>query len=289
MAAEEVGDVRAPDGTRLAVRELGSDGPLVIAPALSWLGEDLTPLAQGRRLRCYDVRGQGLSDAVPDTAIGLARDIADLAAVCDAAGEARVTLLGWSYYGAIAARFALAHPERVRALALIAPIAPRAQPHWRGYLTAFGRRVDPAAVRRLEEQRRAGLRARDPKAWCRFYHDLILGVYVADREALRHMRSSPCVAPNLDPEIVNQQMLKVMEALGDYDWREEMRGLATPTAIWHGDRDPVPLAGSHEWVETLAQARLTVLEGCGHMPWLEQPQQFLPMLDAFLSEAAGAG
>ena len=47
-------------------------------------------------------------------------------------------------------------------------------------------------------------------------------------------------------------MLKVIEGMGDYDWREEMAGLEVPTLILHGDQDPVPLQGSHEWVDVLA-------------------------------------
>ena len=96
------------------------------------------------------------------------------------------------------------------------------------------------------------------------------------------MKSSPCVQPNLDPEAVNKQMLRIIEAMGDYDWRQEMKGLAVPTLILHGDRDPVPLQGSHDWTEVLANVRLTVLEGCGHLPWIEQPDRFFPEVEAFL-------
>ncbi len=61
-----------------------------------------------------------------------------------------------------------------------------------------------------------------------------------------------------------------------------MQGLSIPTLILHGDRDPVPLPGSVEWADTLSDARLVVLEGCGHMPWLEQRERFDAELEAFL-------
>lgn len=278
--------VTTDDGLRLALRRHGDAGPIVIVPSLSWLGADLRPLAEHVQLVCYDHRGQGRSDRATDRQIGFERDVADLECIRAGIGAERIALLGWSYHGAVAARFAWAHADRVERMVLVGPVAPRAAPHWREYLQAFGGSLDVARLRELETQRRAGLKDRDPAAFCRAHTDLILRVYVADPSCLLAMKSSPCVQPNLDPEIVNKQMLRVIEGMGDYDWRDEMAGLAVPTLILHGDHDPVPLQGSREWTEVLADVRLTVLEGCGHLPWLEQPDRFFPQVEAFLRKPA---
>lgn len=280
--------VTADDGARLAYRCAGGGDRVVIVPAASWLAEDLVPLADHARLVFFDVRGQGASDPVGDDRIGFARDVQDIECLRRELGAELITLLGWSYHGAVAARYAFAHRERVARLLLVAPVAPRAAPHWRQYLESFGKRIDVQGLRALEAMRRARIKEQDPLAWCRAHTKLILEVYVADRAALRGMKASPCVRQDVDPEAVNQQMLKVITGMGDYDWRNEMHGFPVETLILHGDRDPVPLAGSHEWVAALPNARLVVLPGCGHLPWLEQPDRFFPESAAFLRGSADA-
>jgi proline iminopeptidase len=275
--------VTAEDGVRIAYRKLGRGAGIVVVPAMSWIADDLTPLAGDRTLLFHDIRSQGLSDPAADHQISFQRDVADLECLRSALGIERMTLLGWSYHGAVTAHYALLHPDRVERMVLVAPLAPRATPYWRQYLDNFAKRLDIAALRELELRRRDGTKDLDPVAWCRAHTELILRVYVADPTCLRTMKSSPCVRPNLDPEVVNKQILKIIDGLGDYDWRREMAGLRTPLLIVHGDRDPVPLQGSFEWIETLPDARLRVLEGSGHLPWLEQPDHFFPPVNAFLS------
>lgn len=284
LAADGLKYATADDGVRLAYRVVGDAPTVVLVPAASWIGADLEPLAKQHTCVFYDVRGQGLSDAVSNDQIGFERDVADLGCLLDQLEGAPETvhLLGWSYYGAVAVRFAFASPERVARVVLAAPIAPRANPHWRTYLDNFGKRLDAAAFAALEAQRREGLRERDPAAWCRVHNELLLKVYVADPASLARMKSTPCVRPNLDPETVNQQMLRIMEGMGAYDWRNEMAGMQVPTLIVHGDDDPVPIEGSHEWVDTLADARLEILEGSGHLPWIEMPDRFFPPVESFL-------
>jgi pimeloyl-ACP methyl ester carboxylesterase len=75
----------------------------------------------GQRVIAYDARGHGRSAPAPDRAYGYEHLAADLAAVLDTAGVQRALLAGASMGAHTALRFALAHPQRVAALALITP------------------------------------------------------------------------------------------------------------------------------------------------------------------------
>jgi pimeloyl-ACP methyl ester carboxylesterase len=76
----------------------------------------------GYRVIAYDARGHGHSTPPEDPrAYGYDRLAADLRAVLDATGVQRALLAGVSMGSHTAVRFALEHPERVAALAIITP------------------------------------------------------------------------------------------------------------------------------------------------------------------------
>jgi proline iminopeptidase len=283
-AYRETGHVAVAADVSLAWRRTARDGAPLVVPAWSWLGDDLAPLESRFSYLTYDLRGRGRSSAVLDDArLGFEQDLADLETVREALAIERMRLLGWSYYGALAARYALAHPARVERLVLIAPSGPAQRPFFSRFLERFAERIDPAGLSRLETARRAGLKESDPLAWCRAVNRLFFEAYVADPRSLDAMRSSPCAAPNLDIDRVNNQGRKAHERLGDYDWRGDFGALRVPTLILHGLEDPVLVEGSHEWARILPDARLVLWDATGHMPWLERPELFFPAVERFLA------
>lgn len=275
------------DGVELyveLVRGSAPDATPLVVPSASWVAADMDALCGRRTVVFYDVRGRGRSSAIHDMArLGLERDVEDLETLRAHLGLARMAVLGWSYHAAIAARYALARPERIERLLLVGAVGPRQRPHFADFLDRFARRCDPEKLHGLTRLRREGCRTQDPMRWCRAVHEMFFLAYLADPAHLARMQSSPCVEPNLDTERVNDQGRRVMEALGDYDWRPELAALARPVLLMHGSEDPIPLAGSREWAESLPDARLLVLDGIGHMPWLETPERFFAAAETFLA------
>jgi pimeloyl-ACP methyl ester carboxylesterase len=116
----------AADGVALAVHEWPGEGraPTTVvgihgltANHRCWaaMAEVLTP---DFRLVAYDLRGRGDSDK-PRTGYSLAAHGRDLGALLDRLGLRRAVLMGHSLGAAIALRFAVDHPARVRRLVLI--------------------------------------------------------------------------------------------------------------------------------------------------------------------------
>jgi pimeloyl-ACP methyl ester carboxylesterase len=117
------------DGVALSGEESGGGAglPIVLLHGLTatrrYVVMGSTALQRaGHRVIAYDARGHGRSTPAPDpSAYGYERLAEDLRAVLDAAGIERALLAGASMGAHTALRFALAHPERVAALALITP------------------------------------------------------------------------------------------------------------------------------------------------------------------------
>ena len=120
------------DGVRLAYATVGN-GPRLVKAA-NWLSHIefdwrspiwrhwIEAFAHRHTFVRYDTRGCGLSDRNP-AEISFESWIHDLEAVVDATGLERFPLLGISQGGAIAAAYAIRHPERVSQLVLYGAFA----------------------------------------------------------------------------------------------------------------------------------------------------------------------
>jgi len=114
------------DGVRISYQVFGPPGggtPLLLthgfsASAAMWQ-PNIAALAAARQVITWDLRGHGRSDAPDDLARYSAEAcVADMAALLDACGIARVVAGGLSLGGYLSLEFCLAYPDRVAGLVL---------------------------------------------------------------------------------------------------------------------------------------------------------------------------
>ncbi len=126
-AGERALSVLTADGVALAGEESGAGPAIVLLHGLTATRRYVVMGSRalqrsGHRVIAYDARGHGRSQPAPDPrAYGYELLAADLRAALDAAGVERALLAGASMGAHTIVRFALEHPERVAALALITP------------------------------------------------------------------------------------------------------------------------------------------------------------------------
>jgi proline iminopeptidase len=234
-------------------------------------------LAEGRELLFYDQRGGGRSRVDAPTPVTWETHVVDLARV---AAELRVDpllIVGYSWGGLLAMLHAIeaAHgrvavgPE---ALLLIDP-APVARRHRLEFETEFERRQSSPELRRLRDELAAsGLRERDPEAYRHRAFELSVAGYFAD----------PAAARDLTPfRVVGRVQQSVWESLGDYDLVPDLASVRCRALVVHGREDPIPLASSQACARAL-DAGLVVLDRCGHVPYVEQPDALFDAAEAFL-------
>ncbi len=249
----------------------------------------------------YDQRGGGRSKAAADDVgpVTWRTQVDDLAHVAaELVGDRPLHLVGYSWGGLLALLYALdvagvalpalgapvgGSPEHPRiapaSLTLIDP-APVTRRLRARFEADFARRSqDPRIAAARAELADSGLRERDPDAYRQRAFELSVAGYFHDPDRAR----------DLTPfRVTGRVQQSVWESLGDYDLLPHAGRITCPTFVVHGREDPIPLASSEALVAAMPDARLVVLEGCGHVPYVEQPEALFAAVLPFLA-GVGAG
>ena len=205
------------------------------------------------RAAAWDARGYGDSDDY-EGRLRFEDFSADLVRVLDHLREEKAHVVGLSMGGRIARSFALKHPGRVRTLTL-ANTSP-------GFDA-----LTPEEVLRFVEERKQ----RNPESMRRLLGSRARpGAYQALLGSFKALR--------------NASYLKTLEASVAQDRAAPLEKLGVPTLLVTGDEDRVyPLALTQHMAKRIPGAELVVLQGCGHISNLEQPERFNEALLDFLT------
>ncbi|HEY0995217.1 MAG TPA: alpha/beta fold hydrolase [Gemmatimonadaceae bacterium] len=237
----------------------------------------LAPLAHGRQVILYDQRGRGESPSADDhEAHHIEDDAADLAAIRRALGLRQWDLLGHSWGGGIAMLGASLDPAGTRRLVLVDAV---------GTTNGWMAPLRDAALARLQGDAHSRL-ARftdevlsDPDPAVHAAQALaIYPAWFADPDYARVFSPPRAASPT------GAAVLAYLRRSG-YDWRERVRSLPVPTLVIHGEADPLPPQVAEDTAALLPDARLALVPHAGHMPFWEQPGQFFPLVEQFLTPA----
>lgn len=237
------------NGIDVYYEEAGSGPPLLLlnhegGTTLDWTS--LLPSLTGRfRVISFDARGSMRTSAPPGpyTTQQLAEDAV---AMLDHLGAARAHVVGLSLGGMIAQELALAYPERVERLVLVATHARPASPAlWDAWTTFF-----------VQVQER-GLDRPGLVLW--FLAWMFSPAFMAQQEqvmqAVTQWQDDPLQAP------AHGRAAQGVAAR-NHDALERLPLIAAPTLVVVGDQDILtPPANARELADGIPGARLQVLEG----------------------------
>ncbi|WP_224371507.1 alpha/beta fold hydrolase [Hyalangium versicolor] len=171
----------------------------------------------------------------------------------------RFALLGSSFGSLVSLAFALEHPERVRALVLVSPVASvQRVRRWALSLSTLVRMPKPFAyVFAPTVARVLGGRHLPPEGRAEIVRE---ARRLSPLELLRRLR-----------DVLDANYLGVLEQL------------RVPTLIIHGARDTlVPLGYARDVARRIPGARLEVLREASHLPYMSHPQAFNAFVGDFL-------
>jgi 2-hydroxy-6-oxonona-2,4-dienedioate hydrolase len=226
------------------------------------------PLGEHFRVVVPDMIGHGYS-ARPDRDYAIADYCAHLLDLLDALGLERVHLAGESLGGWIGAAFAARFPERVRRLVINTPAGLTCnEPALERQRALFLKAVD--------EPSRENVRARlewlmaDPS---RVTDDLVDARYAIYTQP-GYARTMRHICSLMEPDGRRRNML--------HD--DDLRNIGVPVLVlWtaHNPTDGVEVG--ERAARAIPNARLEVMEGCGHWPQFEDPPRFNALLRGFLN------
>ena len=238
-------------GQRLRVSIQGNGRPLLLINGIGATADLFEPLRHevhhhdGWQTIAFDAPGVGGSPAplYPPTMRCLARVVAGLIAEL---GHDSVDVLGLSWGGALAQELAYRHPERVRALILVATM--------HGWTSTPGR---PAALSILASPARYY-----SPAYLQAVAPTLYGSEIRDHPELlarhAHLRASRPPSP-----IGYTWQLLALRRWTSLPWLSQ---LTQPTLILAGDDDPIiPSSNAQTMARHIPNAELQLIDGGGHL------------------------
>jgi pimeloyl-ACP methyl ester carboxylesterase len=235
------------NGIELGWQEHGEGDPLVLLHGGfgtgEMFGDNVALLAERHRVIAVDLQSHGRTPAA-DRPLRFASMAGDIAGLLAHLGLERAALMGFSLGGGVALCTAIQHPQVVERLVLVS--TPYRRTGWYPEMRAGMDAMGPAAAEFLKQTP-------------------LYTAYAA-------------VAPDPEtgwPTLVAQlaELLKI-----DYDWADEVRGLAMPVELVAGDADGLPPAHVAEFFALLGgglrdaswdasgrtQHRMAILPGATH-------------------------
>lgn len=281
MGSPRRGKLLAIDGRTVHVIESGFGTPVVVLHGCGSIAEEmmgaLEPHAAGLRLIALDRPGYGFSSPLTGDA-GPAAQADWLRDVLDALGLETAVVLAHSLGSATALSFGLRHPERLTALALIAPFCRPtdhpAMPLMRALTTPvigdlIRQAVLPHLVPLIGPGRLAMALAPDRVP------DYLIDFPFA------HV-AQPVATQTMAAELI------AFNSLGHEAWAE-IAAVRAPVAVIVGEKDTIAEPVRHvDWLTSLLTgAEVTVLPGVGHTPHHADPRAVLDALHRLIHRAIG--
>ena len=242
------------------------------ASCFSWTPV-LSALAEHGEVFAYDRPAFGFTERVDDSSVyAFDFQLKVLGLIIERHAKGRpVVLIGHSAGGQIAAEFALNNPSMIRALVLEDPaiLLPGGPPDSVAKLLR-GRAFHGLGTALIKNFGKVG--------------DKILNDAWFDRAKLTPETWDGYHAPMSDP-LWPPAFWRFATAPRNPSVAGRLSELDAPTLVLTGDHDKI-VAPKHsvEVARQLPNARLTVIENCGHIPHEETPNEFLTAVGDFLSE-----
>jgi proline iminopeptidase len=235
----------------------------------------------GKRYRCimWEQRGTGRSKlpSYDRSTINLNAYLEDIEALRKQLHIDKFIVVGNSWGMILGLAYAGTHSNAVRAVATVGsgPIAFE-------YLGVFSdnqfSRLGACELEMRDFWKEPAREAADPDRAAFERLRVAAVAYFFDRKKALQMQAE------LDPKDYNFRVPPAfLSAEGKYDFRPKLKTITAPVLLLQGRQDIAGEANICEAHSLIKNSTLAFIDKCGHMPWLEQPEQTWKIVDDFLA------
>jgi pimeloyl-ACP methyl ester carboxylesterase/ketosteroid isomerase-like protein len=277
-APHEEGFVPTPDGVKLHYRKIGNGPITMIVPLGLVLYDAMKQFADIATVITYDLRSRGRSTRAQDVnTLTIEYDVKDLETVRAHFKVEQFVPLGYSYLGKMVVMYAAAHPDRVRRIVQMGPVANREEPRVpKQVVEDFG--APREDVQRWQKLRAEGAAEKTPREFCLAQWQVLRYYMVGDPKNAPGVKiDEMCGLENEWP--VNFFMPNFTKSLTD----EELKKVTMPSLIIHGTKDRnASYEGGRSWLTALPDARIVTIPGAAHAMWVDDPVTTFAAIRHFL-------
>ncbi|MCY1083168.1 alpha/beta fold hydrolase [Archangium lansingense] len=178
----------------------------------------------------------------------------------DASLPERFSLVGSSFGSLISLAYALAHPERIKALVLVSPVASvHRVRRWALALSTLVRMPKPFAYLFAPTAAR-----------------VLGGIHLPPEGRAEIVREARRLSP--------LELLRRLRDILAADYLDDLERLRVPTLVVHGARDLlVPLSYARDVAARIPGSCLEVIRGASHLPYMSHTEAFNALVGDFLA------
>jgi proline iminopeptidase len=256
-----------------------SGGPGEDIHSMQGIAEEL-----GKKYRCimWEQRGTGRSKLprYDGSTINLNVYMEDIEALRKQLRAEKFIVVGNSWGMILGLAYAGTHPDAVRAVVTIG-----SGPITAEYLSVFSdnqfARLGVCELEVRDFWREPSREAADPDRAAFERLRAATVAYFYDRKKALQM------AAELNPNDYNFRVPPAfLKAEGKYDIRPKLKTIVAPVLLLQGRQDLAGEANVDEAHSLIKNSTLTFIDKCGHMPWLEKPEQTWKTVNNFLAHLA---
>lgn len=270
---------------KLFCQSMGEGAPVIVihgGPGLSqdYLLPGMTRLSETNQVVFYDQRCSGRTEDDGDPEKRTLSVFADdLEAVRRAFGFEKVSVVGHSWGGLVAMKYAIDYPGSVDRLVLLNSMMASSED-----FAVFGQNWNRCLSPFIEELERIkkteSYLSGDPDTVETFFKTLFRPYFALSAKA-DEVNFRATVEENLKWIETWNHFQKTLFSQ-PFDYLPDLQKLTCPALVVHGNVDVIPLSSSENLCKNIPGSKLIVMEECGHFPYVEKPDELFGILNDFL-------
>ena len=271
------------NGAKIHYKIIGDGKPILLLSGGPGFSLDyMVPVADqlSKSFKCIllDQRGTGKSvvQNYDTTYINISATLEDIEFLRKHLGYEEWIVLGHSYGGLLASKYASEYPSSVYNMILVGTAGFNTS-LWDYFGDNIWSRLLPSDKELVEYWNDSMIVVNDYKRTRFEYQKAIMPAYFYDR------KNSLLFTQKMKPEDWNIDVLRLIwRDMNTIDLSEISRRFNNPVLVLHGRQDPIGELIPYVVSQTYPNSKLVFIEQAGHLPWLEQPEVFTDAIISFL-------